>query len=286
MPTIRLQARRPAWVLFRSRECSMEFSPMIPPETLETVIGSVRAAGAIIMQIYARAGGFDVHHKHDASPVTEADQEAETLLVTALKQWTPDIPIVAEESAAAGNIPEIGQCFWLVDPLDGTREFVSRNGEFTVNVALIDAGRPVLGVVFAPAMGTLYAGEEHRGTFMEDQYGRRPITARQPPPEGLTVVSSRAHGDAAALNAFLSGYSVAAHRNAGSSLKICLVANGEADLYPRFGRTMEWDTAAGHAILAAAGGEILDLAGQKLRYGKPGFENPHFIAYGRWNPGS
>jgi 3'(2'), 5'-bisphosphate nucleotidase len=255
---------------------------MIPPDTLANVIRSVRDAGGLIMQIYARAEGFAVQRKADASPVTEADQRAESLLVAALKDITPDIPIVAEELAAAGCLPVVENRFWLVDPLDGTREFISRNGEFTVNVALIEAGRPVLGVVYAPALDALYAGTENAGAFIEDPSGTRPITVRSPPQEGLTVVSSRAHGDPEALQAFLGGYPIAEHRTAGSSLKICLIAAGEADLYPRFGRTMEWDTAAGHAVLAAAGGEVLDVHGGVLGYGKPGFENPHFIARGRF----
>src|SRR5690606_8097654 len=171
--------------------------------------------------------------------------------------------------------------FWLVDPLDGTREFIGRNGEFTVNIALVEAGRAVLGVVLAPAIDRLFAGAAGLGAFVDEAGARRPIACRPPPAQGLTVVASRSHGDPAALDAFLPGRKVAEIRSAGSSLKLCLVAAGEADLYPRLGRTMEWDIAAGHAILAAAGGRIEDLHGRPLGYGKPGFENPHFVAMGR-----
>jgi len=230
------------------------------------------------MAIYAT--DFAVRGKSDASPVTEADERAEAVIVQRLQALTPDIPIVAEEAVAAGQVPEVGHRFWLVDPLDGTKEFASRNGEFTVNIALIDGGVPVLGVVLAPAIGRLFAGAAGLGAMAEQGGTRRSIRCRSVPPEGLTVVSSRSHGDAAALDAFLAGRRVAASVNAGSSLKLCLLAAGEADLYPRFGRTMEWDIAAGHAVLLAAGGRVTTLQGEPLSYGKPGFENPHFVAEG------
>jgi 3'(2'), 5'-bisphosphate nucleotidase len=230
------------------------------------------------MAIYAT--DFAVRGKSDASPVTEADERAEAVIVQRLRALTPDIPIVAEEAVAAGQVPEVGHRFWLVDPLDGTKEFASRNGEFTVNIALIDGGVPVLGVVLAPAIGRLFAGAAGLGALAEQGGSRRAIRCRAVPAEGLTVVSSRSHGDAAALDAFLAGRRVAASVNAGSSLKLCLLAAGEADLYPRFGRTMEWDIAAGHAVLLAAGGRVVTLQGEPLRYGKPGFENPHFVAEG------
>lgn len=239
----------------------------------------VREAGALILEVYARP--FEVRGKADASPVTEADERAEILITKGLRTLSPEVPIVAEEAVAAGQVPAIGPRFWLVDPLDGTKEFVSRNGEFTVNVALIEDGAPVLGVVHAPALNRLFAGVAGVGAWVEDGSGRRPIQCRRPPAAGLTVVASRSHGDARALEAFLAGRPVASLANAGSSLKLCLVAAGEADLYPRLGRTMEWDIAAGHAVLAAAGGTVTDLQGRPLRYGKPGFENPHFVASGR-----
>jgi 3'(2'), 5'-bisphosphate nucleotidase len=248
------------------------------PAVLERVVEIAREAGAAILEVYGTA--FEVQNKSDASPVTAADEKAEALIVPALEALAPGIPIVAEEAVAAGRVPEVASLFWLVDPLDGTKEFISRNGEFTVNIALVADGVPVLGVVLAPAIGRLFAGVAGLGAWTEDAQGRRPIRCRAVPPEGLTVVASRSHGDAAALDAFLAGRRVANLANAGSSLKLCLVATGEADLYPRLGRTMEWDIAAGHAVLAAAGGRVDRLDGQPLRYGKPGFDNPHFAACG------
>lgn len=247
-------------------------------EILEKLLPLVRAAGDVIMAIYAT--DFSVRGKDDASPVTEADEKAEALILPALAALTPDIPVVAEEAVAAGNVPQVAERFWLVDPLDGTKEFINRNGEFTVNIALVDNGTPVLGVVLAPALGRLFAGAVGEGAFIEDASGRRSISCRVPPEAGLTVVASRSHGDAAALDAFLARRKVAELRGAGSSLKICLIAAGEADLYPRLGRTMEWDIAAGHAVLAAAGGRLTQVNGDALPYGKPDFANPHFVAWG------
>ena len=246
------------------------------PAVLERVVEIARRAGAAILEVYGTS--FDVRNKNDASPVTLADEKAEALIVPALAELAPGVPVVAEEAVSAGCVPEVGALFWLVDPLDGTKEFISRNGEFTVNIALIANGTPVLGVVLAPAIGRLFAGVAGAGAWTEDEHGRRAIQTRPEPAEGLTVVASRSHGDAAALDAFLAGRTVARLANAGSSLKLCLVAAGEADLYPRLGRTMEWDIAAGHAVLHAAGGSVKDLSGTPLRYGKPGFDNPHFAA--------
>ena len=237
-----------------------------------------RAAGAVIMAVYAT--DFEVRGKSDASPVTEADEKAEAVILQALQKLTPDIPIVSEEAASAGRIPDVGGRFWLVDPLDGTKEFISRNGEFTVNIALIVDRRPVLGVVFAPALDRLFAGAFGNGAFVEEGNARRSIKVRSVPAEGLTVVASRSHGDAEALEKFLAGRKVASQTNAGSSLKLCLVATGEADIYPRLGRTMEWDIAAGNAVLLAAGGLVRTLDGAELGYGKPDFANPHFYAMG------
>lgn len=238
-----------------------------------------RLAGAAIMAIYGT--DFSVRDKADASPVTAADEQAEALILEALKRLTPAVPVVSEEAAAAGRTPSVAERFWLVDPLDGTKEFIRRNGEFTVNIALIEAGAPSLGVVYAPALERMFSGVAGHGARLAEPGNRRTIACRSVPAEGLTVVSSRSHGDAGALAQFLAGRSVASNKNAGSSLKFCLLAAGEADLYPRLGRTMEWDTAAGDAVLRAAGGRVLTLDGQPLRYGKPGFENPHFVAEGR-----
>ncbi len=245
---------------------------------LDEVVQVVRAGGEVVMAVYAT--DFEVRGKDDASPVTEADERAEALMVPRLAALLPGVPVVAEEAVAAGRVPDVAARFWLVDPLDGTKEFINRNGEFTVNIALVENGEPVLGVVLAPALGRLFAGARGVGAFVEDTSGRRPIRVRATPEAGLTVVASRSHGDAEALERFLAGRKVAETRSAGSSLKICLVAAGEADVYPRLGRTMEWDIAAGHGVLAAAGGRIDCVAGGPLRYGKPGFDNPHFAAWG------
>ncbi|QID18533.1 3'(2'),5'-bisphosphate nucleotidase CysQ [Nitrogeniibacter mangrovi] len=243
---------------------------------LEALIPVIRRAGDVILDIYRT--DFEVRGKDDSSPVTEADEQAEALILPALEAILPGTPVVAEEAVAAGKIPEVAERFWLVDPLDGTKEFINRNGEFTVNIALIEHGQPVLGVVLAPALGRLFGGAVGVGAWVEDEAGRRPIQVRTPPQAGVTVVASRSHGDASALDAFLAPYKVAELKSAGSSLKICLVAAGEADLYPRLGRTMEWDIAAGHAVLAAAGGRLTTLDDAPLGYGKPGFDNPHFVA--------
>ena len=237
-----------------------------------------RAAGALVLQVYA--GAFDVRGKADATPVTEADERAEQCIVPALLALDPAVPVVAEEAAARGETPAVGSRFWLVDPLDGTREFVSRNGEFTVNIALIEDGAPVLGVVHEPVADRLYAGIVGQGAWIEEQGRRRPIACRRDAAEGLVLASSRSHGDEAAMLAWLGSRPVLQRLVVGSSLKFGLLAAGRADLYPRLGPTMEWDTAAGHAVLRAAGGEVRDLAGAPLRYGKPGFKNPHFIAQG------
>ena len=240
-------------------------------------------AGAEIMRIYD--GQIEVRTKDDTSPVTDADEAAEKVILAGLAKAVPDIPVVAEESVAAGNIPDIsGGRFFLVDPLDGTKEFISRNGEFTVNIALVEQGVPVAGVVYAPAIGALYAGDQS-GAFIQHQQtdgswgSRNAITIRPAPAEGLTVVASRSHRSPE-TDDFIAQYNVADIRSAGSSLKLCLVAAGDADLYPRLGRTMEWDIAAGHAVLRAAGGSVSLLDGQPFTYGKPEFENPFFVAAG------
>jgi 3'(2'), 5'-bisphosphate nucleotidase len=257
----------------------LEFDPLpVLDKTLEAVVAIARVAGDMVMDVYGR--DFVVLNKADASPMTEADARAEAVIVPRLQALTPGVPVVAEEAASAGAAPHVESTFWLVDPLDGTKEFIGRNGEFTVNIALVHCGVPVLGVVLAPALGQLYAGARGVGAWVEEGGVRRPIACRQPPPEGLTVVSSRSHGDRAALAAFLAGRLVARQLAAGSSLKLCRVAEGCADLYPRLGRTMEWDIAAGHAVLAAAGGGVFTLDGRPLCYGKQTFENPHFVAVG------
>lgn len=243
-------------------------------------------AGKIILAYYAEGDAVEVSHKADDSPVTAADEAAEEFIIAALAKLTPNIPVVAEEAVAAGEIPEIGdQPFWLVDPLDGTKEFITRNGEFTVNIALIKGSTPVAGVVHAPAMamtwaGSSDAGETPRAIFANTDQPPMDIRCRETPAEGAVVVASRRHGGGAELDAFLANYKIGEMVSAGSSLKFCLVATARADLYPRLGRTMEWDTAAGHAVLLAAGGQVMTLDGQPLGYRKSGFENPHFYAVG------
>jgi 3'(2'), 5'-bisphosphate nucleotidase len=246
---------------------------------LEPVARVARDAGAAILRVYAT--DFLVRHKADRSPVTDADVQAEAIIVAALSELTPDIPIVSEEAASEAATPAIGQRFWLVDPLDGTREFVRRNGEFTVNIALVHERQAVLGLIYAPALGRLYAGAVESGAFAENSGQRRAITCRHPSSKGLEVVTSRSHQEPASWRALLGTRTIAAHSTAGSSLKFGLVASGEADAYPRTGRTWEWDTAAGHAIVAAAGGRVTGADGAELRYGKPNFVNSAFIAYGK-----
>ncbi|HMB76323.1 MAG TPA: 3'(2'),5'-bisphosphate nucleotidase CysQ [Kiloniellaceae bacterium] len=243
-------------------------------------------AGKIILAYYAEGDAVEVAHKDDQSPVTAADEAAEDFIIEALATLTPDIPVIAEEAVAAGKVPEIGDGpFWLVDPLDGTKEFLTRNGEFTVNIALIEGSQPVAGVVHAPAMamtwaGACKAGETPRAIFANTDQPPMDIRCRETPAEGAVVVASRRHGSGAELDAFLAERKIGETVSAGSSLKFCLVATGRADLYPRLGRTMEWDTAAGNAVLRAAGGQVMTLDGKPLGYRKPGFENPHFYAVG------
>lgn len=249
-----------------------------PPALLLELEAIARQAGAVIMQVYG--SDFGVRAKADASPVTAADEGAEAVIVAALRALSPTLPVVAEEAASRGEAPAAAARFWLVDPLDGTREFVARNGEFTVNIALVENGAPRLGVVFVPVQERLFSGVVGGGAWAVERGARRAVHCRGVPAAGPTLACSRAHGDEAALAAWMQGRGVAERVVAGSSLKFGLIAAGQADVYPRFGRTMEWDTAAGHAVLAAAGGGVVDLAGEPLRYGKPGYENPHFVAFG------
>jgi len=258
------------------------FSPAQLLALLPGVQGLAQQAGAAIMAVYAT--DFEVQHKGDASPVTVADERAEVLIVNGLKQLTPHTAVVAEEAfsrSESGAALNSDSTFWLVDPLDGTREFVARNGEFTVNIALVQRGQPVLGVLYAPALKRLFIGVPGQGAWElpgEGAVARSPLTGRPVPMAGLTVVASRAYANDSTLAQWLVDKPIAQQLGMGSAVKFGVLAAGQADVYPRFGRTMEWDTAAGHAVLRAAGGEVLDLMGQPLTYGKPGFENPHFVA--------
>ena len=236
-------------------------------------------AGRTIMDFYR--DGTAVETKEDRSPVTEADRAADRLIVAGLQAADPRIPIVSEESTDVRNTAmPVGGRFWLVDPLDGTREFIARTGEFTVNIALIEAGRPVLGVLHAPAQDDIYVADGRGGAvrFVGDG-PPQPIRAGQVPAARPAVIASRSHRDAE-TDAYIAALRPSRTASAGSALKFGLLARGEADLYPRFGRTMEWDTAAGQAILEAAGGHVRDLDGRPLRYGKAGFVNPPFVACG------
>lgn len=256
---------------------------MAPTDTAHLIDDVRRIACAAGDEIMARyRGPHIVRTKSDSTPVTAADEAAERLILVRLRALTPEVPIIAEESVASGAAPETaGEPFWLVDPLDGTKEFLRRNDEFTVNIALIERGRPVLGVVHAPALGrTYFAGAPGRAFAERAGEPARQIRARTPPPEGAIAAISRSHRDAG-TDRYLGETRVASEIVAGSALKFGLLASGEADLYPRIGPTMEWDTAAGHVVLAAAGGSVRTLDGRELRYGKPGFLNPPFVARGR-----
>lgn len=227
-----------------------------------------------------RAAGCAVDEKRDGSPVTEADRVAEALIVEGLRAATPDIPVVAEEEVAAGRLIECGALAWLVDPLDGTREFAAGRLEFTVNVGLIRNGRPWLGAVAIPAKGEMFRGIVGVGAWKQDASGDRAIAVRRAPPEGLTVLASRHYQGDPKLAPFLEGRHVAEIIHIGSAEKFCRIAEGVADLYPRFGPTMEWDTAAPEAVLVAAGGRVLGFDGMPLAYGRAGFLNPPFVASG------
>ncbi len=259
-----------------------QFADALLPVALE--------AGRVQMHYFRR--GVAIETKADASPVTVADQESEAVIIAALNRLAPSVPVIAEEAMAAGQKPLIGDVFLLVDPLDGTREFIGGRGEFTVNIALIDRGVPVFGLVYAPAthdffvtkgpqaaVRTMIAPDSPAATLAEA--GAKPIHARVAPAAGLTAIASRSHMNEA-TEAFLATLTIAERRSAGSSLKFCLIAAGEADVYPRVGRTNEWDTAAGQAVLLAAGGRVTTFDGVPLRYGKAdeNFRNPDYVAWG------
>jgi 3'(2'), 5'-bisphosphate nucleotidase len=257
-------------------------------QLLDQVVAIARGAGASIMEIYAR----DDHGttlKDDASPLTLADQASHHAIVAGLEQIEPRLPILSEESEAASPEERAGwNRFWLVDPLDGTKEFIERNGEFTVNIALIDAGRPVLGVVYAPVLDLLYVAAEGQGAFKSvGGSALERISVSDFRSDGLRVVASRSHaGELMPRFLALAGDPECVSK--GSSLKLCLVADGSANLYPRFGPTMEWDVAAAHAIVVEAGGRVVDPDGVPLHYNKADLHNPWFIVEGNppfpWQP--
>ncbi len=235
-----------------------------------------RTAGGIIMNYFSN--GYSENKKSDNSPVTEADVAANQYITKKLAALCPDIPIIAEEDEVLGSSEH--RRFFLVDPLDGTRSFVRGEPEFTVNIALIEDGKPVFGVIYCPPQDILYFGMVGDKAYKQTGNDKpQVIKTRHAPDDGLTVVRSRSH-PSKATNDYLETLNVKELISGSSSVKFCLVAEGSADIYPRFGRTMEWDTAAGHAILNAAGGRVETADGKPFLYGKAGFENPAFIAFG------
>lgn len=240
-------------------------------------------AGDRIMQIY-NSDDFDVKAKSDDSPVTEADEAADKIISDGLREAFPSVTLVTEEQAASHGAQ--ANTFLIVDPLDGTKEFIHRRGDFTVNIAFVESGMPALGVVYAPAKDRMFytladgSAVEEAGPFRKNEIGStEPIRVSSPNTSALMVVASKSHRDEATDN-YISKYSVKDMKSAGSSLKFCLIATGEADLYPRVGRTMEWDTAAGQAVLQGAGGKVVRFDDHTpLTYGKDGFANPFFIAF-------
>ncbi|WP_341912541.1 3'(2'),5'-bisphosphate nucleotidase CysQ [Ferrovibrio terrae] len=257
---------------------------LAPHELAMALLPLAREAGAAIMAIYATP--FVARSKEDRSPVTDADDAAEAIILAGLRKLTPAIPVVAEELATRGEAPAVGSApFWLVDPLDGTREFIERNGEFTVNIALIEAGRPVLGIVLAPALEIAWLGTPRGALRFDRQSGAagRTITARPVPKVSALVLVSRNHREPA-VDTWLRQQMAPETRTVGSSLKFCQIAEGAADLYPRFASISEWDTAAGQAVLEAAGGAVVtwngSTEGPALAYGKKDFRNPAFLARG------
>lgn len=248
------------------------------PGLLAALAGVARAAGDAILPIYRE--GIIARAKPDGSPLTDADLAADAAILAGLARACPGIPVVTEETLPPGDFAP-GR-FLLVDPLDGTKEFLAGNGEFTVNIALVEDHRPVAGVVLAPALGLLWQGAEGEGASRTDlASGKRQPCRVRPRATPPVAVASRSHADTE-TEGFLARLGAAGRRSVGSSLKFCLVADGEADVYPRFAPTMEWDTAAGHAVLLAAGGRVETPEGAPLRYGLGGrgWRNPHFIAWG------
>jgi 3'(2'), 5'-bisphosphate nucleotidase len=248
---------------------------------LDDMAEAAREAGEAILEIVRR--GFEVEAKSDASPVTEADRAAELIILAALARAAPGVPVIAEEEVAAGRIPAHDDIYFLVDPLDGTKEFVRGGDDYTVNIGLIELGAPTLGVVFAPASGKLHGGCCATGAWLDQGNGRRSINTR-PLGAVLTAVASKSHLNQATIDYLAQAAGMCAYVAVGSSLKFCIVAEGQADIYPRASPTSEWDTAAGHAVLLAAGGLVDGPDGAPLRYGKRAFVNRAFVATSGWKP--
>jgi 3'(2'), 5'-bisphosphate nucleotidase len=246
---------------------------------LEVALRAALAGGEEVMRVYADP--FEVTQKDDKTPVTAADLASERIIVEMLMAAFPDVPVVSEETVPEAGFASPAHRFWLVDPLDGTKEFVARNGEFAVLIGLVEHGRPVLGIVHGPAIGVTYVAHGP-GTAMRRRDGGQfePIHARVPPPEGVVVIHSRSHENSRRLAEYFQDKPILERHVCGSALKFGVLAAGEADFYPRFGTTMEWDTAAGQAVLEAAGGHVFGLDGRPLAYGKPGLKNDGFLAWG------
>lgn len=246
---------------------------------IEPVLQLARDAGAAIMQVYVQ--DFTVEHKDDKSPLTAADMAAHHLIVAGLQALTPELPVLSEESADIDwSVRQGWRRYWLVDPLDGTREFVKKNGEFTVNIALIEDGIAVFGVVYAPALDELHYGVRGVGAYICDGASRIPISSRRPAAAPLHVAASRSHMDARSAAA-IGRMGEVSLLGMGSSLKFCRMAEARLDVYPRFAPTSEWDTAAGQCVLEAAGGAVMTLDGKPLSYnGKDSLLNPDFLALG------
>jgi 3'(2'), 5'-bisphosphate nucleotidase len=242
---------------------------------------AAREAGEAILEVVRR--GFEVESKNDTSPVTEADRAAELIILAALARAAPGVPVIAEEEVAAGRIPAHEDTYFLVDPLDGTKEFIRGGDDYTVNIGLIEQGTPKLGVVFAPATGRLHGGCVDEGAWLDEGQGRTPIKTR-PRGEVTTAVASKSHLNQATVDYLEAAVGNCGYVSIGSSLKFCIVAEGRADIYPRAAPTSEWDTAAGHAVLLAAGGLVDGPDGQPLRYGKRAFLNRAFVATSGWKP--
>ena len=248
---------------------------------LDDIAEAAREAGEAILEIVRR--GFDVEAKNDSSPVTEADRAAELIILAALARAAPGVPVIAEEEVAAGRIPAHDDTYFLVDPLDGTKEFVRGGDDYTVNIGLIEGGSPTLGVVFAPATGRLHGGCIGAGAWRDEGRGRRAIRTRERGGR-LTAVASKSHLNQATVDYLQEAMGTCDFVAIGSSLKFCIVAEGGADIYPRASPTSEWDTAAGHAVLLAAGGLVHGPDGSSLRYGKRAFINRAFVATSGWEP--
>ena len=248
---------------------------------LDELADAAREAGEAILTIVRR--GFDVEAKGDRSPVTEADRAAELIILAALARVASGVPVIAEEEVAVGRIPAHGDTFFLVDPLDGTKEFIRGGDDYTVNIGLIERGMPKLGIVYAPATGRLHGGSVGTGAWVDEGNGRIPIHTRERGDE-VTAVASKSHLNQATIDYLEAAVGTCGYISIGSSLKFCIVAEGRADIYPRAAPTREWDTAAGHAVLVAAGGLVDGLDGQPLQYGKPTFLNRAFVATSGWKP--